>query len=79
MQVTQQGVAGLAIVQVGNGNTVAPIAGQLMPGLIIQNTANNRVLQSLTVIDAVTNSMGLLQARNFQQTISDALRGGLGR
>ena len=65
--------------QVGAGNTVAPIAGQLMPGLIIQNTANNRVLQTLTVIDAITNSMGLMQARNFHQTISDALRGSLGR
>lgn len=50
------------------------------PGLVIQNTDNNRHLQAVTEINAsTTNGMRVLQGINFNQTLTDALKGALGR
>ena len=71
--------AGLAIVQVGGGNTAQAPQAPVLPGLVIQNTENNRRLQAVTEITASTNSLRMLQGMNLNQTLSDALKGALGR
>lgn len=68
----------LAIVQNGAGNKANGLASLAVPGVVIQNTESNRNIQSVTVIDAATNSLGMLQGLNFNQTLNDALRGALG-
>jgi hypothetical protein len=52
---------------------------QLAPGIVIQNTENNRTLQAMTEINAGTNGMRMLQGINLFQTLNDALKGALGR
>lgn len=50
------------------------------PGIVIQNTENNRHLQAVTEINAsTTNGLRVLQGINFNQTLTDALKGALGR
>jgi hypothetical protein len=72
-----QGAGQFAIVQNGTGNSVAPLRAQPLAGLLLQNTESNRLLQAATVIDVTSNSLGLMQRLNFNQSLSDALR--LGR
>jgi hypothetical protein len=68
----------LTIVQNGVGNTAGiPLGG--VPGIVIQNTQDNRQLQAITEITATTNGMRLLQSMNLNQTLADALKGALGR
>lgn len=82
------------VVQVGAGNFVqgqapanapapAPAPAPVLPGtagLVVQNTENNRHLQAVTEINAsTTNGMRVLQGINFNQTLTDALKGALGR
>lgn len=61
----------------------APVPAPLppvAPGLVIQNTENNRQLQAVTEIHAgTTNGLRVLQGINFNQTLTDALKGALGR
>jgi hypothetical protein len=52
-------------------NTALPAT--LAPGVIVQNTLSNTQVQTNTVIDTVTNSMGLLQGLNFGRSLTDAL------
>jgi len=71
--------AGLGLVQSGPGNTFEPPRVAALPGLVIQNTQNNRQLQAITEITATANSMRMLQGINFNQALSDALKGAVGR
>jgi hypothetical protein len=61
----------------------APVPASLptgAPGLVIQNTENNRHIQAVTEIHAgTTNGIRVLQGINFNQTLTDALKGALGR
>ena len=69
----------LGLIQSGTGNTVAPgtfSAGSM--GTVIQNTLNGQKIQNVTVINATTNSLGLLKGINLESSmrgaISDSLR-----
>lgn len=71
---TNLGNGAAALIQNGLGNTFAQSA--LSPetaATIIQNSANNQTIQSLTVINAATNSLELLKGANLQSTLLDAL------
>jgi hypothetical protein len=62
------------LVQNGPGNTFDP--GPISPttiATVVQNTLNNQSIKSLTVIDATSNSLGLLKTMNFQSAMRDAL------
>lgn len=68
----------LVVVQNGTGNTATGLATQGVPGLIIQNTESNTKIQATTVIDAATNSLGLLRGLSFNQMLNDALKSSMG-
>lgn len=71
---TNLGNGAAALIQNGLGNTFSQTA--LSPetaATIIQNSANNQTIQSLTVINAATNSLELLKGANLQSTLLDAL------
>jgi hypothetical protein len=76
-QIAQQ-VGSVTLVQNGAGNTVQLPAAQLAPGIVVQNTENNRRLQAVTELNATSNGMGLLQGINRNQALGDALKGALG-
>jgi hypothetical protein len=78
-QARQLGASGLQIVQNGPGNSVQLPQGAMLPGLVVQNSESNRRLQALTEITAGTNTLRALQGMNLNQTLSDALKGGVGR
>lgn len=78
-QARQLGASGLQIVQNGPGNIVQLPRGAMLPGLVVQNSESNRRLQALTEITAGTNTMRALQGMNLDQTLSDALKGAVGR
>lgn len=78
-QARQLGASGLQIVQNGPGNSVQLPQGAMLPGLVVQNSESNRRLQALTEITAGTNTLRALQGMNLSQTLSDALKGGVGR
>jgi len=79
VQTLAQQLNTLGIVQSGPGNTVGGTQVRMSPGIVIQNTQNNRQLQSTTEINVVTNSMRLMQGLNFGQSLTDALQGSLPR
>lgn len=62
------------VVQNGPGNTIQPGAlSQAVAATVIQNSLNNQNIQNLTIIDAATNSLGMLKSMNSQSTLRDAL------
>lgn len=62
------------LVQNGLGNQFSPAAlSQGAVGTFIQNSVNNQTIQSLTIINATTNSLELLKGANLQSTLFDAL------
>jgi hypothetical protein len=78
-KITSAAIAQAGIVQNGAGNFVDPsVKAQLAGGTLIQNSLNNQKIQTLTVINAGVNSMGLLKAINVQTALKDALFGSMG-
>jgi hypothetical protein len=69
----------VSLVQNGPGNTFdpGPISSSTV-ATVVQNTLDNRHIQSMTVIDATANSLGLLKAMNFQSGLRDALSTSVG-
>ncbi len=64
----------LNVIQNGAGNTVLVGAlPQSVAGTVIQNTLNNQVLSSTTVVNSTVNSLGILRGMNFMGTLSNAL------
>lgn len=62
------------LVQNGLGNLFSPATlAQGTVGTFIQNSVNNQTIQSLTIINATTNSLELLKGANLQSTLFDAL------
>ncbi|MEO8598294.1 MAG: hypothetical protein ABI656_00515 [bacterium] len=67
------------LVQNGPGNTIEPGAlSQAVGATVIQNTLSNQNIQNLTIIDASTNSLGLLKSINALSTLNDALSNAVG-
>lgn len=66
--------ATLALVQSGTGNTVS--AGSISSasiGTVVQNTLDGQKIQSLTVINASVNSLGVLRGLNLQSSMRGAV------
>ena len=63
----------VSVVQNGPRNAVDSSQGGAAAGLIIQNSLNNQQIRQQTVIDASSNSMGMIKNLNMQSTIADGV------
>ncbi|WP_426076824.1 hypothetical protein [Janthinobacterium sp. PSPC3-1] len=62
------------VVQNGTGNLFAAGAlEQTMAGTVIQNSLNDQVLRSQTIVNTSVNSLELLKITNFHDTLQNAL------
>jgi len=66
------------LVKNGQGNTVESGAVSVPFATYIQNSLNNQTLSSRTVIDATSNSMGIVKGLNLQATINEAIAQAIG-
>lgn len=67
-------LSAMNVVQNGAGNLFAAGAlEQTMAGTVIQNSLNDQVLRSQTIINTSVNSLELLKIANFQDTLQNAL------
>ncbi|HEU4375107.1 MAG TPA: hypothetical protein VFS02_16550, partial [Telluria sp.] len=48
-------------------------SSRVIGGVVIQNTLNDQLIRSETVISSTVNSASLLKSLNFQASLSDAL------
>ena len=72
-------IAETRLVQNGGGNVVSDsVRSQLSGGTLIQNSLNDQTIQTLTVINAGVNSLGLFKSLNLQGAFKDALFGAFG-
>lgn len=64
----------LQLIQNGLGNSFLPgDLSQSSAATFIQNSLNNQTIQSLTVINASTNSLALMKGMNLHTTLQDAV------
>lgn len=63
-------LGGSTLVQNGAGNVASLPAG---PGIYVQNTLNDQLIGTRTVINASVNSAGLIKDLNFNAGLRDAL------
>lgn len=71
-------IAETSVVQNGFGNILSNgLQSELPTSTVIQNTLNDQTIETLTVINAGVNSLGLLKSINTQTTLKDALLGSL--
>ena len=63
LSVIQNGVAGLSL----------RLGSSVLGGTLIQNSLNNQLINHATIINASVSTQGMLQAMNFQSTLSNAL------
>ena len=67
-------VGTIGLIQSGAGNVVSPTmisAGSV--GTVIQNTLDGQKIQNVTIINATTNSLGLLRGLNLQSSLRGAV------
>lgn len=77
-QIASLAIAETGVVQNGAGNILTNgIRSELPISTVIQNTLNDQSIETLTVINAGVNSLGLLKSINTQTTLKDALLGSL--
>ena len=70
----------LALIQSGAGNTVTSgTFSSTSIGTVVQNTLNGQKIQSVTVINATANSLGVLRGLNLQQSMRSAVNDSLRR
>jgi hypothetical protein len=67
------------VIQNGGGNLVESGAMNLPLGTYLQNTLNNQVLRTQTVIDINTNGLGMMKNFNFQAMMQEAITNALTR
>ncbi|MGL4397656.1 MAG: hypothetical protein ACRCS9_14035 [Hyphomicrobium sp.] len=73
-QVTGTGTGSLAIVQSGAGNLFSPTSiSSTAAGTVIQNTLDNQKINTVTRIDAVVNSAGIMRSINLQSSMRSAV------
>jgi hypothetical protein len=77
-QLSRQLAATSLVVQVGQGNSIAPEASDAAFATVIQNTLNNQQIIQQTVINASSNALGLIKNLNTQATVNEALSGAIG-
>ena len=64
----------LALIQSGAGNTMTSGAfSSTSIGTVVQNTLNGQKIQSVTVINATVNSLGVLRGINLQSSMRGAI------
>lgn len=69
-----QALSAVTLIQNGQGNVYVPaMAPETMGGTVIQNTLNDQLIRTSTVIHSSVNSMGLLMTMNFQDSLGNAL------
>jgi hypothetical protein len=71
-------MASLNLVQNGPGNTVQAQQGNVNFGTIIQNSLDNQHIVNQTIINASSNSAGMIKALNTLSTLQDSLLGSVG-
>lgn len=73
-QQTSDALSAVKLVQNGSDNIyAAAMSTQTLGGTVIQNSLNDQVIRTHTVIHSSVNSMALLQALNFQGTLGEAI------
>ncbi|MES2759090.1 MAG: hypothetical protein V4693_17090 [Pseudomonadota bacterium] len=71
---TADALSSVKLIQNGHDNIYeAGEAARVAGGVVIQNTLNDQLIRSQTVISSTVNSASLLKTLNFQGTLSDAL------
>ena len=74
LQQTRDALSSIKLIQNGSDNIYqAGAAPGAIGGLVIQNTLNDQLIRSQTVISSTVNSASLLKSLNFQGSLSDAL------
>lgn len=59
----------------------APVVTQVQgtgPGLVIQNTLNDQIIQQLTTINISTNALAMFKDGSWQQQLNDSIRASMG-
>ena len=71
---TRDALSSVKLIQNGSDNIYqAGEAPRVIGGVVIQNTLNDQLIRSQTVISSTVNSASLLKTINFQGSLSDAL------
>jgi hypothetical protein len=79
-QLTGSGKDALALLQSGTGNIFAPGSiSSTAAGTVIQNTLDNQKINTITRIDAVVNSAGIMRSMNLQSSMQSAIVNSLRR
>jgi hypothetical protein len=76
---TRDALSSVKLIQNGGDNIYQ--AGESVragAGVVIQNTLNDQLIRSQTVISSTVNSASILKTLNFQGSVSDALAGAAG-
>ena len=63
----------LNLIQNGSATFNVQLGPGALGGTVIQNSLNNQIINNATIINASVNARGMLQAMNFQSTLSNAL------
>lgn len=63
----------LRLIQNGGGKFDVQLGNSVLGGTVIQNSLNNQTINNQTIINANVNARGLLQALNFQSSLSSAI------
>ena len=73
-QQTSDALSAVKLVQNGRDNIyLGAMSTQTLGGAVIQNSLNDQLIRTHTVIHSSVNSMALLKALNFQGTLGDAI------
>lgn len=71
---TLSGAAGqVRLIQNGTATMNVQMGRDILAGTFIQNSLNDQLISNQTIINASVNARGLLQAMNFQSTLTNAL------
>lgn len=73
-QQTSAALSAVKLVQNGHDNMVAgAMSTQTLGGTVIQNSLNDQLIRTHTVIHASVNSLALMKTLNFQGSLGDAI------
>ena len=76
---TRDALSSVKLIQNGSDNIYqAGESSRVVGGVVIQNTLNDQLIRSQTVISSTVNSASLLKTLNFQGSLSDALTRAVG-
>ena len=73
-QQASEALSAVKLVQNGHDNmVVGALSAQTLGGTVIQNSLNDQLIRTHTVIHSSVNSMALLKTLNFQGSLGDAI------